>query len=389
MGVYSNTASFAQFRVIGDMPGEERFAWLSASLKGRIFRSIEQSAEEMTEGWTCTDHPDAPEFETPVAFWRDRYLFFSFRRDQRRIPSAVYKSHVARAEGDYLLKRPELKRPPKREREEIKERVKLALLTRVLPSPATIDLVWNQEQGLLTMFSASGKSLERIEELFAKSFENLRTQLVYPYSRCMGLLDEKGKALLAAANQAGSDSALEEIQANRWLGEEFLLWLLYRGLEDDGGFSVAADGPYKAKEPFSAWIDDRIQLQGGGDGGPQKVSVSGSQDSYLEARSALKNGKSISSAAIYLEKDELQWKFVLNAELFTFASFKAPQVRIEREGAEELSEREGAFYERMYLIEAGLQMFDSLLLAFLAERLDTGWQKRREAIDAWLAEGSV
>jgi hypothetical protein len=53
---------------------------------------------------------------------------------------------------------------------------------------------------------------------------------------------------------------------------------------------------------------------------------------------------------------------------------------------EELSEREGAFYERVYLIEAGLQLFDSLLVAFLKERLDAGWQERQQQISAWLVE---
>lgn len=383
MGVYSNTVSFAQYRVTGDLPQQERFEWLSAALQGRCFRSIEQSAEEQAEGWTCTDRPDDPDFESPAAFMRDRYLFFTYRRDQRRIPAALLKSHIGRAEGEYLTKRPELKRPPKREREEIKERVRLGLLSRTLPAPATVDLAWQQDNGLLNLFSASAKTMERFEELFSKSFENLRPQLVYPYRRALGLLDEAGQQQLGALNQAGSDAALDEIQSNRWLGEEFLLWLLQAGLEG-GSFRVQVAGHYDQGTPFSAWIDDRIQLQGGGEGGPQKVAVSGSQDSYLEARSALSSGKAISSAAIYLEKDELQWRFVLNAELFTFGAFKCPPVKVEREGVEELSERESAFYERMYLLEAGLQMFDSLYLAYLKERIGAGWAERQQQISAWL-----
>lgn len=383
MGIYSNTVSFAQYRVVGEMPQAERFEWLCAALQGRIFASIEESAEEQCEGWTCTDRPDDPAFVAPGEFWRDRYLFFSYRRDQRRIPAAVLKSHIGRAEGEYLAKRPELKRPPKREREEIKERTRLKLLTRTLPSPSTVDLVWNQESGLLNLLSCSAKAMERFEELFGKSFENLRPQLVYPYARALELLDEAGREQLAALNQAGSDSALDEIQSNRWLGEQFLLWLLQAGLEG-GAFRVRTPGSYEAGTPFVAWIDEKIQLQGGGEGGPQKVTVSGSQDSYLEARSALKSGKAISSAAIYLEKEELQWRFVLNAELFTFSGFKCPPVKVEREGVEQVSERESAFYERVYLLEAGLQMFDSLLAAFLDERLGAGWAERQQQIDAWL-----
>lgn len=386
MGIYANTVSISQFRVIGDMPREEVFAWLSSSLQGRAFRSIEQSAEEIAEGWTGTDNHDDAGFEAPAACWRDRYLFFSYRRDQRRIPSALLKSHTLRAEGDYLAKRPELKRPPKREREEIRERVKLGLLTRTLPAPSTVDMVWNMEQGLVTLASASAKAMERFEELFGKTFDQLRVQLIYPYSRCLALLDDGGREKLAALNQAGSEAALEEIRSNCWIGEEFLLWLLQRGLDGEGGFSVCVPGVYGSSEPFTAWIDDRILLQGGGDGGPQKVAVSGSQDSYLEARSALRTGKAISSAAIHLEKDDLEWRFVLNAELFTFGAFKCPQVKIEREGAEALSERESAFYERMYLLEAGLQLFDSLLLSYLRERLGDGWDDRLKTIKSWLEE---
>lgn len=383
MGVYSNTVSFSQYRIPGELPGEERFTWLAAALSGRIFKSIEQSAEEQAEGWTRTDRPDDPAFEATGDFWRDRYLFFTYRRDQRRIPSALLKSHIGRAEAEELAKRPELKRLPKQKREEITERVKLGLLTRTLPAPATVDLAWQQDEGLLTLFSSSAKAMERFEELFTKSFENLRPQLIYPYARALSLLDGPGRERLAALNQAGSEAALDEIRSNGWLGAEFLLWLLHGGLEG-GGFRVTVPGRYDRGTEFSAWIDDRIQLQGASEAGPQKVAVSGSQDSYLEARSALKSGKSISSAAIHLEMGELAWRFVLNAELFTFGSFKCPPVRIEREGVEELSERESAFYERMYLLEAGLQLFDSLLAAYLQERLGDAWEERLNAIREWL-----
>jgi len=40
---------------------------------------------------------------------------------------------------------------------------------------------------------------------------------------------------------------------------------------------------------------------------------------------------------------------------------------------DEVSEREAAFYERLYVLEEGLQLFDSLYATFLAARLDSGW----------------
>ena len=36
-------------------------------------------------------------------------------------------------------------------------------------------------------------------------------------------------------------------------------------------------------------------------------------------------------------------------------------------------EREAVFFERMSLLETGIQMFDSVLAGFLRERLAAGW----------------
>jgi hypothetical protein len=191
---------------------------------------------------------------------------------------------------------------------------------------------------------------------------------------------------LQKANQANSDAVTALIRDNQWLGWEFMLWLLQRGINGEGEFSVGCPGHFNANERFSAWIDDRIQFQGGGEeGGIQKVSVSGSQDSYLEAISALKGGKRITSATVCMEKDENQWKLTLKGETFGFASLKCPQIRIEKDATvDEMSEREAAFYERMYLLEQGVQLFDSLFRAFLMERLSGSWAARTVAIQEWL-----
>jgi hypothetical protein len=39
----------------------------------------------------------------------------------------------------------------------------------------------------------------------------------------------------------------------------------------------------------------------------------------------------------------------------------------------------------MYLLEEGLQLFDSLLSAFLKLRLDENWQQKEQAIRTYLA----
>ena len=72
--------------------------------------------------------------------------------------------------------------------------------------------------------------------------------------------------------------------------------------------------------------------------------------------------------------------------MFHFASLRSLSVRIEKdEVTDEASEREAVFYERMFLLERGLQLFDSLYADFLRLRLGSGWAKEDAQIEEWLA----
>lgn len=386
MGVYANTVSITQFAVTGELPGTDQFEWFSKKLSDRGFQSIENSSEESAEGWTLVDKPDDASFVMPSDFWRDNYVVFSLRRDQRKIPAAVLKSHTTREEGAFLVQNPNLRRTPKHKREEIKEQAQIRLMSRCLPVPSTVDVVWDQSSGVLTLYTLGTKVIERFEDIFRKTFEGFSPVIIHPFARAQKLLTGGLLDSLESANQAGSDAVLALIRDNQWLGWDFMLWLLQRGVNGEGEYSVSCPGHITSGEKYSAWIDDRIQFQGGGEeGGIQKVTVSGSQDSYLEAMSALKGGKRITSATICMEKDENLWKLTLKGDTFGFGSFKCPQVRVEKDSTvDQMSEREAVFYERMFLMDQGLQLFDSLFTAFLQERLTDAWNGRLQTIQAWL-----
>jgi hypothetical protein len=386
MGVYANTVSITQFTVSGELPRADQFEWFSKKLSDRGFQSIENSTEESAEGWTLVDKPDDASFDVPSDFWRDNFVVFSLRRDQRKIPAAVLKSHTAREEGAFLAQNPNLRRTPKHKREEIKEQAQLRLMTRCLPVPSIVDIVWDQKSGVVTLYTLGTKVIERFEDIFRKTFEGFSLVIIHPFARARKLLTGGLLDSLESANQAGSDAVVALIRDNQWLGWDFMLWLLQRGVNGEGEYSVSCPGHITNGEKFSAWIDDRIQFQGGGEeGGIQKVTVSGSQDSYLEAISALKGGKRITSATICLEKDENLWKLTLKGDTFGFGSFKCPQVRVEKDSTvDQMSEREAVFYERMFLMDQGIQLFDSLYTTFLHERLIDGWNTRLLAIQAWL-----
>ncbi|MBN1142701.1 MAG: exonuclease, partial [Deltaproteobacteria bacterium] len=182
---------------------------------------------------------------------------------------------------------------------------------------------------------------------------------------------------------------VELCEANRWLGCDFLLWLMHRTMTADSEYEVCRPGPILTGERFISYLNDRVALAGGANpDGLQKVAVSGPQDNFSEVRAALLNGKEIREAVLYLEKEEELWKLHLKGEWFHFASFRSPKVRIERDDQTDPAlEKEAVFFERMHLLESGLQLFDSLLALFLRDRLDGGWELKNAAILRWLSEG--
>ena len=385
MGILANTVSICHFQVQGELPKDELYDWASKQLAANRFNPIDQGTEELSLGWVHLDDPKSSDFASPTVCWREHYLMFTLRRDQRSVPAAILKAHLERAQDQYLAENPGFTKVPKQKREDLKEAVRAMLLSQTLPTPATYDAVWDTRTGLLTFSSLSPKVIELFEEHFKKTFEGLRVSAFHPYARAESVLDQGNKVLLTQANKAGGDNFLELVKENQWLGTDFMLWLMYQTMNEASEYSVNQPGVLLEKEPFVGYLDDRVVLLGSGENGAQKITVAGPQDRFNEVRSALLNKKQITEATLHLETGDDHWKLTLKGELFHFASFKSPSVKVEKDNTtDEGMEREAVFFERMVLLEKGTQLFDSLFAIFLKLRLGNGWGEQEAAIQAWL-----
>ena len=279
------------------------------------------------------------------------------------------------AEHEFLAANPGLRWVPKQKKQDMRDNVRTSLLAKTLPVPTVFDAVWDTRTGLLTFASLGRPAIEAFEIHFKKTFPDLRLVAVHPYGRAERVVDGPLQAALRTFNKASSEAVLDLIQSNRWLGEDFLLWLMYRTMNDSSEYRITRPGPAAQGEQFVAYLNDRLVLCSTGESGTQKITVAGPQDRFSEVCTALRSGKSINESALYLEKEEHLWKMTLKGETFHFASYKAPKVKEEKgDTVDEASEHEALFFERMYVVETGLQMFDSLFAAFLAERLGNGWE---------------
>ncbi len=370
MGILANTISCCQFQVAGTLPEGELAVWAGECLAKNAFQDIEHTNEELSVGWVEVDDFEAAEFNEASRYSRVPYLTFTLRRDRRRVPAGLLKAHLERAEAEFLAANPGLKRVPKPKREELRDAVRGSLLAKTLPTPTTFDAVWDTRRNLLTLATLNGQVVEEFESLFKTTFDGLRLVALHPYARAQQTVDEALLPALNKANQATNDTVLDLIQDNRWLGWEFLCWLVDRTMNSDSNYKVRVDGPTQAGEDFVAYINDRLVLEGENEEGKQKVTVAGPQNRFDEVLAALENHKSICEATLYLEKEDLLWKLTLKGELFQFGSFRCPSVKLEKDDmVDEELEKQALFLERMFLLETGLQLFDSLFGVFLQQYL--------------------
>lgn len=388
MGFLAASASVCYFQVVGTLNLQEKISEIQQQLAAEGFRSIEQSSEELATGWVHLDDYENSSFENPYQFRRDQHLCFSLRQDRRRVPAALIKRQVAQLSEKFLAENSTLNRVPKGALEQIRDTARGLLMARTLPTPSCYDIVWDTDRQLLRLCSLSPKVIDSFQGLFHQTFADLRLTLLHPLARAEQVLPADLQEKLQQANQAQTDSALEQIEANRWLGTDFLQWLLYRTLNTDSGYKVVCNGPLLENQPFHAFLDNRLVLVGGSREGVQKVVVAGPQDHYSEVRAALAQGKEIEEATLHLRQEEDEgWKLTLKGERFQFGGFRTPMVRPESDPNDDpAAEAEAAFFTKLGAVEEGEQMFDSLLCHFLELRLGSDWQNESAAIKNWLAE---
>lgn len=340
MGIMAKTINMTQFTIEG--------AITSFGLSAKKFISIDETADEKNTGWVQFDDQDNANIEQI-----GEYLPFSLRIDTRKIPAAALKSKLKQASEAWLKERPNLRRVPKQAKEEMKETIKLKLLSQIPPSPALIDGVVHGNT--LIIFTTSSSAIDRFTSHLRKTFPVLQISPYAPFFRAMAIADGKFEKEINRLDKATGGFVLSKIRDNKWIGEEFLLWLTWKTAEGNAA---------------GAWIDDKIILQGEA----KKVTLTG-VDQVNIVRSALNEGRKITSAMVYLQEEENVWTANIDAEMMAFKSFKCPPVLIERK--EEQSERDAAFYEKMFLIGKGEELLNKALSQFLSVRLGFA------GVDSW------
>jgi DNA recombination-dependent growth factor C len=196
MGIFKGSASLARYRVAGDLP-PNLSTYIDENIRKWAFQSIEDSTEELGVGWCSATDLLNTDFAY-ASYWLEPYLVLGMRIDKRKVPGSLLKKyHRMEMKQAAAMKEGRLSKP---EREELKERARLQLLTRMPPVSQLFEVLWDTSGGQLWLGSQGNAVKEAFEDLFKRSF-SLDLEPMWPWRIAQGLIkDENGLARLEAAS---------------------------------------------------------------------------------------------------------------------------------------------------------------------------------------------
>jgi hypothetical protein len=373
MGLLKGTLTFSRYRPLEPLP--KNFSdFINRQIKHYAFRELSPGAEEKTAGWTSLENILDTRFEYANYAVGD-YLVFSFRLDRKIIPPSLLRVRVLEAEKKAIGARGK-KGLSKTEREEIKERVRLDILSQTHAVPSFFDVCWSSSQNWVIFGSISLKVAEEFEKLFKQSFNLTLCPLVPWDPKVVDHALAEKIASLGDGVFLNPQNTEEGKAGPPLLGREFLTWLWFKSEERGGAVQVPGTGDIEVA------FARRLALESGGGEYSESIVCQGYHAGLKEGKAAIQEGKKVKEARIQLGAAADQFEFTLKADPFQFQTLRFPSgMGME----EEEEEKGGRILERIYLTETTMKTVDQLFSLFLKSRLSPQWASEEiPRIKKWL-----
>lgn len=172
---------------------------------------------------------------------------------------------------------------------------------------------------------------------------------------------------------------LAVVEAKRFLGREFLTWLVWT-LEEGGGRIERDDGIVELQ------VGDRLTLAGAAPD-RARLTVAGAGDLRAEMGAGLRRGKLLDQARLVILRNERRWELSLDGGLLTYDGLRCPPLGPRDAAAPE--DRRAAFENDLFLrlsdVEDAIGVLDGLFAEFCRVRGASTWRTRTlPALRAWV-----
>ena len=173
MGAFQGGLTYRQYFVTDPLP-EGWKDLFQAGIEKNVFRPIEIASDvERAIGWCSVHFPLDTELNAEMYAFNE-YLVLAMRIDTLTVPGPLLRIHTE-AEARRVMREQKRESLNRYERAEIKERVKLELRRRMMPTIKAIDMVWNWQTGVVRFFASNEKTNLEFMELFELTFERVLT----------------------------------------------------------------------------------------------------------------------------------------------------------------------------------------------------------------------
>jgi hypothetical protein len=154
-----------------------------------------------------------------------------------------------------------------------------------------------------------------------------------------------------------------------FIGSEFFIWLWHLAEVGDGRFALG-------DEAWEIGFDDNITLEGQLAEAEQS-KLKGAQPAYSpEAHQALQLGKRVSKARLRLSRGDQNWFMTGDSRTLSLSAVKVPSALSAAD--------EGAFAERMMLLEELDRAWHGVYGLFLRDRVAGSWNDILATIKTWI-----
>ena len=174
---------------------------------------------------------------------------------------------------------------------------------------------------------------------------------------------------------------LRVVEAKRFIGREFLTWLIYR-LEEDGGRMVVGN------DVVELALGDRVVLEERGERAA-RLTLFDEGDMRPELGAGLRRGKLMDRARLSVSRGEQRWELSLDGGLLTFDSLRCPPLgdRDTTLRDDPRASFENDLFLRLADVEDVVSVFDRLFAAFCEVRVSPRWDAETlPALRAWVAD---
>ncbi len=176
-----------------------------------------------------------------------------------------------------------------------------------------------------------------------------------------------------------TEDFLAVVETKRFLGREFLTWLVHR-IEEDGGRLV------RDADVIELQLGDRAVLAGTGPDKP-RLSVAGTGDLRPEIGAGLRRGKLLDQAKLAIVRGERRWELSLDGGMLTYDGIRCPKLGDRDAGATD--DPRAAFENDLFLrladLEDAIDVLDRLYAEFCRVRGSSTWAGRElPALRRWV-----